>query len=100
MSGSKITLVALLVVLVVGLANADDITKQECNTAAQAFVQDYNAKAGDAHVKELDKVTGCWSVAGDIHLSLIMKTGNGYYKACLNVVVKKTLSIASYGTCR
>ena len=93
--------VALAVLLVVSVATATLPTKQECEDAAVAFVQDYNENAGDKHVKELDRVTGCWSVSGDLHLSLIMKTGSGYYKACLNVVAEKQSSkILSYGTCR
>lgn len=96
-SFNKIAFLAL--VLAVGLVAA--VSKEECNEAAQVFVQEYNENAGDRYVKELDKVTGCWPVADDVHLSLIMKTGHGYYKACLNVVVGKTpMKVLSYGTCK
>lgn len=94
---NKSTFLVLLVI--VSLAAA--VSKEECNEAAQVFVQDYNENAGDRYVKELDRVTGCWEVSSDVHMSLIMKTGHGYFKACLNVVVDKaTHKILSYGTCR
>lgn len=92
--------IVLLTVLLVACASAASLSNKDCNEAGQAFVEDYNAKAGDKYVKELDKVTGCWTVASDLHMSLIMKTGNGYYKACLNVIVQKEpIKILSYGTC-
>lgn len=75
-----------------------------CYDAAEIFVKDYNQNAGDVHVKELDSVTGCWMVGEDMHLSLIMKTGNGYYKSCLNVIFstvdKIPAEIKSKGTCQ
>lgn len=93
--------IAILTVLLVACVSAASLSKDDCTAAATSFVEAYNKNAGDKYVKELDKVTGCWSVAEDLHMSLIMKTGNGYYKACLNVVVgKESLSVHSYGTCR
>ena len=96
---NKLFLVALFAVAATVVLAVDP----KCNKAADLFVKDYNEKAGDHYVKELDKVTGCWTVGDDLHLSLIMKTGEGYYKSCLNVIVRSAETpseVVSYGTCR
>ena len=98
MSFQKVAILVSLITLALVLTVS---AKTDCDEAAARFVEDYNAESGDRYVKELDKVTGCWTVADDLHMSLIMKTGHGYYKACLNVVAKKSnLEIVSWGTCK
>jgi hypothetical protein len=95
--------ISILVLLVAVSIVAASVSKEECDKAGQAFVEDYNLNAGDKYVKELDKVTGCWEFgsASDMKLQLIMKTGNGYYKACHDVIVTRPLmAVQSYGTCR
>jgi len=79
---------------------ADD---EKCNQAAELFVKEYNANAGDNHVYSLGRVTACWTVGDDLHVSLTMTFDNQYYKPCVNVIAKSPenpTEIASYGTCK
>lgn len=98
----KTLLFALVLVTLAALASAKP--EATCIEAAEMFVRDYNENAGDKHLKELDQVTGCWYVGSDMHVSLIMKTGNGYYKSCLNVIFSTVDRVAneikSKGTCQ
>lgn len=100
----KTLTLALLFVTLAAVAIASPNSDPACRGAAQMFVKHYNENAGDRYVKELDQVTGCWFVGDDMHLSLIMKTGNGYYKSCLNVIFSTSDRVAtgikSKGTCQ
>jgi hypothetical protein len=96
---NKIVFVAVLAFAATVLAS-----DEKCKKASEIFVDYYNHNVEDAHnPRELHQTTGCWTVGDDLHLSLIMKTGNGYYKSCLNVIVESAdnpTRVTSFGTCR
>lgn len=100
----KVTLIVATVCALVAIAIAAPSTKEACKNGAELFVKEYNSRGGDKYVKELQQVVGCWFVADDMHLTLVMKTGSGYWKACSNVILatvdKEATTVKSTGTCR
>jgi len=70
---------------------------EKCSQAAELFVKEYNA--GDNHVYYLGRVTACWTVGDDLHVSLTMTFDHKYINnvltyntlPCVNVITKSTL---------
>lgn len=100
----KTALIIATALAIVAVSFAAPSTKEVCKRGAELFVKQYNERGGDKYVKELDQVLGCWFVADDMHLSIVMKTGKGYWKACSNVIYstvdREATEIKSTGTCR
>ena len=92
----------LFVIVLLFAATVSAFVDEKCIKAAQFFVDEYNKSGKDSQVKELKETSGCWTVGDDLHLNLIMQTGQEH-KTCLNVILKPAqdpTEVASFGTCR
>ena len=90
-----VILVILATYLTLSAAMQSD--DEKCSQAAELFVKEYNA--GDNHVYYLERVTACWTVGDDLHVSLTMTFDHKYINnvltyntlPCVNVITKSTL---------